>query len=100
MGVILTLLGRSAMAPRDDTRPVPQLPGHDPDAPRLLERAGLPDPAALRHAHGRRHLPHRDHAARARPRAVERRLRPTVPPAHGWPLRREPQPAAALLPVP
>ena len=40
-----------------------------------------------------------DHAARARARAVERRLRPALPPPDRRPLRREPQPAAALLPV-
>src|SRR6185312_4622517 len=48
----------------------------------ILERAGLPDPAALRHAHGRGHVPHRHHLARARPGAVERRLRPAEPPAN------------------
>ncbi len=34
------------------------------------------------------------------PRAVERRLCAAVAPAEGRPLRREPEPAAALLPVP
>jgi glycyl-tRNA synthetase alpha chain len=41
-----------------------------------------------------------DHAARARAQAVERRLCAALAPAQGRPLRREPQPAAALLPVP
>ena len=38
--------------------------------------------------------------ARARPQALERGLRAALAPAQGRPLRREPQPAAALLPVP
>jgi tetrameric-type glycyl-tRNA synthetase alpha subunit len=42
-----------------------------------------------------RHLPARD-----RPRALARRLRAAVAPPEGWPLRREPEPHAALLPVP
>ncbi len=96
----LTVSGPCAMAPRDEPRAFQELPGHDPRAPRLLERAGLPDPPALRHAHGRGHLPPGDHAARARSRAVERRLRPAEPPPDRRALRREPQPAAALLPVP
>jgi glycyl-tRNA synthetase alpha chain len=41
--------------------PVAPLPGADPDAPRLLERAGLRDPPALRHGDGRGHLPPRHH---------------------------------------
>ena len=49
---------------------------------------------------GRRHLPPGDHAARARAEAVERGLCAAVAPAEGRPLWREPQPAAALLPVP
>ena len=59
------------------------LPAHDPDAPRLLERAGLPDPAALRHGDGRGHLPHRDDAARARART--RGTPPSSSPAAGRP---------------
>src|SRR5262249_50663246 len=35
-----------------------------------------------------------------RPRALERRLRAALAPAQGRALRREPEPAAALLPVP
>jgi glycyl-tRNA synthetase alpha chain len=37
--------------------------------------------------------------ARARPRSVERRLRPALPPPDRRPLWREPQPAPALLPI-
>ena len=49
---------------------------------------------------GAGHEPHRDLPARPRPRAVEGRLRAAEPTAEGRPLRREPEPAAALLPVP
>ena len=49
---------------------------------------------------GRRHLPPGDDAAGARAEALARRLRPALAPAQGRPLRREPQPAPALLPVP
>ena len=66
----------------------------------LLGRAGLRAAAALRHGSRRRHLPHRHLPARARPRALERRLRAAVAPPEGRPLRREPEPPAALLPVP
>jgi hypothetical protein len=38
----------------------------------LLGRAGLRDPAALRHGDGRRHVPSRDDPARARAEALER----------------------------
>ena len=38
--------------------------------------------------------------ARARPRALERGLRAALPPTDRRPLRREPEPAPALLPVP
>jgi glycyl-tRNA synthetase alpha chain len=55
---------------------------------------------ALRHGSRRRHQPHRDLPARDRPRALEGRLRAAEPPPEGRPLRREPEPAAALLPVP
>ena len=41
-----------------------------------------------------------DHAARARAEALERGLCAALAPAEGRPLRRESQPAAALLPVP
>ena len=87
---------------RDDrsARSDPLVPGPDPDAAALLGGAGLRDPAALRHGGGRRHVPPGDDAARARPEALERRLRAALAPAQGRPLRREPQPPAALLPVP
>src|SRR3546814_3368705 len=65
----------------------------DPDPPRLLERSGLPHPAALRRRDGRRHLPSRHHLARARPRSLEGRLRPAEPPPHRRSLWREPQPS-------
>src|SRR6218665_2857284 len=76
------------------------VPGTYPDAAALLGRAGLRDPAALRHADGRRYVPHREEAGRAWPQALEGRLCAALAPAQGRPLRREPQPAAALLPVP
>ena len=76
------------------------VPGPDPGAAAVLGRAGLRDPAALRHGGGRRHLPSGHHLARARPQALERGLRAALAPAQGRPLRREPEPAAALLPVP
>src|SRR5581483_4130755 len=76
------------------------VPGLHPRAPAVLGRAGLRDSAALRHGDGRRHLPSGDYAARAGPQAVECRLCAAVAPAQGWPLRREPEPDAALLPVP
>jgi apolipoprotein N-acyltransferase len=44
--------------------------------------------------------PHRHLPARARARALEGGLRAAEPPAQGRPLRREPEPPAALLPVP
>ena len=56
--------------------------------------------AALRHGSRRRHVAHGDVPARARPGAVARRVRAAVAPPEGRPLRREPEPPAALLPVP
>src|SRR5439155_8203701 len=76
------------------------VPGPDPGAPALLGRPGLRHLAALRHGGRRRHLPSGDHAARARAEALERGLRSAIAPAEGRPLRREPEPAAALLPIP
>ena len=64
------------------------------------DRAGLRAAAALRHGSGRGHLPHRDVPARDRPGALERGLRAAFAPAQGRPLRREPEPPAALLSVP
>ena len=76
------------------------LPAADPAAERVLGSPGLRAAAALRHGGRRGHLPHRDLPARDRPRAVERGLRAALAPAEGRPLRREPEPPAALLPVP
>ena len=63
-------------------------------------KQGCLHPAALRHGGRRGHVASGDDIARARPTAVARRLCAALAPAQGWPLRREPQPAAALLPVP
>ena len=87
-------------APCDDFRASPRLSGPDPAPARLLGRAGLRDPAALRHGGRRRHLPPRHHAAGAGAEALGRRLRPALAPPDRRALRREPQPPAALLPVP
>ena len=76
------------------------LPGPDPDAAALLGGAGLRHPAALRHGGGRRHLPPGHDLAGAGPEALARRLCAALAPAQGRALWREPQPAAALLPVP
>ena len=76
------------------------LPTTHPPAQRILGPPGLRAAAALRHGSRRRHLPHRDLPARHRPRAVARRLRAALAPAEGRPLRRKPEPPAALLPVP
>ena len=75
------------------------VPGLHPRPAAVLGGAGLRDPAALRHGNGRRHLPSRDDAARARAEALERGLCAALAAAEGRPLRRKPQPAAALLPV-
>ena len=80
--------------------PARGVPGPDPDPAAVLGRARLRHPPALRHGSRRGHVPSGDDAARARPEAVERRLRAALAPAQGWPLRREPEPPAALLPVP
>src|SRR5947207_5453901 len=76
------------------------VPGTDPDAAALLGGLRLRDPAALRHGSRRRHLSPRHHIARARSETLERGLCATLAAAKGWPLRREPQSAAALLPIP
>src|SRR5580698_732177 len=76
------------------------VPGIDPDAAALLGGLRLRDPAALRHGSRRRHLSSRHDVARARPEAVGCGLCAAVAAAQGWPLRREPEPVAALLPVP
>src|SRR3954470_18316311 len=84
---------------RSPSGPAPQLPVADPHPPRLLERPGLPHPPALRRRDGGGHLPPRHRASKPRPRPVESRLRPALPPPHRRPLRRESEPAPALLPV-
>ena len=89
---------KSAVCPR--APPDADLPANHPEAAVLLGRAGLRAAAALRHGSRRRHLAHRHLPARARPRALEGRLRAAQPPPQGRPLRREPEPPAALLPVP
>ena len=76
------------------------LPGPDLRAAEILGRSGLRDPAALRHGNGCRHFPHRDFPAVDRPGALVGRLRAAVAPPDGRPLRRQPVPPAALLPVP
>src|SRR5690606_38673918 len=76
------------------------LPGIDPGPQRVLGRPGLrADPAAGPRGR-RRHLPPGHLPACAGPGAVERRLRAALAPPHRRPLRRKPEPAAALLPVP
>src|SRR3546814_20438353 len=51
------------------------------------------------HGNGRRHVSLGDLPACGRPRAMEYRLRTTEPSPDRWPLRRKPEPPAALLPV-
>src|SRR3989338_4955397 len=70
-----------------------------PDAAKLLGQAVLRAAATLRYGSRRGHVAHRDFPARARPGAVESRLCAAVAPPQGRALRREPEPAAALLPV-
>src|SRR5947207_2409070 len=69
-------------------------------SPGLLEPPGLRVAAAVRHGSGRRHLAHGHLPASARPRALASGLRAAIAAAEGWPLRREPESHAALLPVP
>src|ERR1700681_1321407 len=76
------------------------VPGIDPGAAALLGGLRLRDPAALRHGGRRRHLPSRDDVAPARAKTLERGLCAALAPAEGRPLRREPEPPAALLSVP
>jgi hypothetical protein len=56
---------RATLGPKPPNSTGRGFPGHDTDAAPLLERAGLPDPTAIRHAHGRGHFPHRDDVLRA-----------------------------------
>jgi predicted amidohydrolase len=89
------------------SRPLRHPHGLDADVPAdrsrasaVLGQAGLRVAAALRHGSGRGHIAHGDVPARARSRAVARRVCAAVAPAEGRALRREPEPHAALLPVP
>ena len=93
------LIESSPRARRPEGRDA-QLPATDPQAADLLGCARLRAAAALRHGGRRRHQPHRDVPARARARALEGGLRAAEPAPEGRPLRREPESAAALLPVP
>ena len=85
---------------RIDRPPADELPGRHPSPAELLGQARLRAAAALRHGGGCGHLPHRHVPARARPRALARGVRAALAASQGRPLRREPEPAAALLPVP
>ena len=78
----------------------PHVPGPDPRPAALLGGPGLRAAAALRHGSGRGHFPHRDLPARGRSRALECRVCAAEPEAYGRPIRRQPVPAPALLPVP
>src|SRR5471032_535836 len=69
------------------------------DLANLLGQARLRPAPALRYGSRRRHLSHRDLPARHRPGTLARRLRAAVAPPQGWPLRRKPEPHAALLPI-
>src|SRR6201999_1702447 len=73
------------------------VPGLHPRAAAVLGRAGLRDPAALRHGNGGGYVPSGDDIARTGAEAVEGRLCAAVAQAEGWPLRRKPQSPAALL---
>ena len=66
----------------------------------LLVAEGMRAAAALRHGGGRRHLPPRHLPARHRPGSVGGCASSSLPETFGRTLWREPQPAAALLPVP
>src|SRR5690606_10422129 len=117
-------MGRGArIGPRDDpgarsaNRPQPEPDTIDRDSPRrrplhahipttdfiaptVLGSPGMHPAPALRHGGRRRHFAHGDIPACDRPRALASRLRPAIAPPQGRPLWREPQPPAALLPVP
>src|SRR5690606_15838051 len=95
------ILARSRKPPNpapDDDRT--HLPGTDCPPRRVLGGAGLRADPAVGPGGRRRHLPPGHLPARAGARAVERGLRAAFAPPHRRPLRREPQPPAALLPVP
>jgi hypothetical protein len=76
------------------------LPGAHPHAAEVLGRARLPRRPALQLRGRRGHVQPRHLPARPRPRAVERRLRRALAPPSRRPLRRQPQPPAAVPPVP
>src|SRR5690606_33617108 len=78
----------------------PDLPGPDSRPAELLGGTRLRNPAALRHGGGCRDVPYRHLPAFDRPGNLERGLCPAQPPSGRRPLWREPQPPAALLPVP
>src|SRR5690606_275701 len=78
----------------------PVLPIAHPDVAAFLGGSGLRRAPAVRRRGGGRDLPSGDHLARARARALARRLCPAFAAADRRPLRREPEPASALLPVP
>src|SRR3954471_23676924 len=79
---------------------VVDLPAAGPEPAGLLGQAGLRGAPALRHGSRRRHLAYRNVPAFTRARAMARGLRATVAASEGRALRREPEPAEALLPVP
>src|SRR5690606_5024692 len=85
---------------RPEPEPYADISTDHPPAPGILGPAGLRPAAALRHGSRGGYLPHRHLPARARPGTLARRLRPALAPPQGRPLRRKPQPAPALLPVP
>ena len=76
------------------------LPRHHSGALALLGRSGLRRAAALRQRGRCGHVPPRHDAALARSRHVAHRLRAAFSATDRRALRREPQPPAALLPVP
>src|SRR5690606_10765278 len=76
------------------------LSGPDHGAATILGRSRLRDIAAAGYGSRRRHLPPRHFPARDRPGKLERRLRATEPPPRRRPLRRKPEPPAALLSIP
>ena len=85
---------------RSRPRPRALVPGPDPAPAAVLGRAGLRHPAALRHGGRGRDVPSGHDAALARPKTLEGGLCPALAPAQGRALWREPEPPAALLPVP
>src|SRR6185437_12425137 len=76
------------------------LSGPDPAPALLLVEARLHHPATLRRGDGRGHVPSRDHTTGPGAKTVGGRLCAALTPSNRWSLRREPEPAAALLPVP